>query len=377
MPVRPGVAEIYVRMQPVSFQEYFEELFPADLAAFLEAMPVGQRKHFMKSPDSFSISMNYLVEPSLALHVIPQERRPFYAAALYFTSLMDQAMYKHRQDCYSRYRRLTDYPKLTGACPGACMYVAEPSIALERTNLFDVDPSDYIQSRSDTLFRNRLTLAPILKEGAAYFRHAFPSFLRRHFPHIADPDALYRLVFDDWSEVQANPALLAEAKVIPGPFHIAAGWGPVIEVRPEQASARLTTLTLEDEFRARLELDFDAETGSFNGLRLMRFHRVEKRQRPQGMPRAPGLPCLGQVGSSAAVKVVPVICSKHMTTPDRGDLLIDWSGRGVFESSSSFPISPEAVLHFYYIRGELAGLCLERVAVTIFNEMPHFKADGY
>lgn len=363
-------------MRPASFQEYFEERFQADLAIFLEAMPAGQRKHFMKSPESYSISMNYLVDSSLALHVIPQERRPYYAAALYFTSLMDQAMYKHRQDCYSRYRRLTEYPKLTGACPGACMYIAEPSIALERTNLFDVDPSDYIQSRSDALFRNQLTLAPILKEGAAYFRHAFPSFLRRHFPQISDPDALYRLVFDDWSEVQANPTLLAEAKVIPGSFHITAGWGPVIEVRPDRPHARLTTLTLEDEFRARLELDFEAETGSFNGLRL-RFHRVEKCERPKVVRRSLGLPCLRQHGSSASVKVVPMICSKSMTSPDRGDLLIDWSGRTGFENSSSFPISPEAVLHFYYIRGELAGLCLERIHVAIFNEMPHFKADGY
>ena len=364
-------------MRPVSFQEYFEGRFQPDLAAFLEAMPADQRKHFMKSPESYSISMNYLVDPSLALHVIPQERRPYYAAALYFTSLMDQAMYKHRQDCYSRYRRLTDYPKLTGACPGACMYIAEPSMALERTNFFDHDPRAYIHGRSEVVFGNRMILIPILKEGMDYFRQAFPAFLRKHFPHISDPDALYRLTFDDWDEVKPTPALLAEAKVIPGNFHIAAGWGPLIEVRPQYAAARLTTLTLEDEFRARLELDFDTETGSFNGLRLMRFHRVEKRERPKVVRRTPGLPCLRQHGSSASVKVVPVICSKSMTSPDRGDLLIDWSARTGFENSSSFPISPEAVLHFYYNRGELAGLCLERIHVTIFNEMPHFKADGY
>jgi hypothetical protein len=321
--------------------------------------------------------MNYLVDPSLALHVIPQERRPFYAASLYFTSLMDQAMYKHRQDCYSLYRRLTDYPKLTGACPGACMYIASPTIALERTNLFDVEPTDYIHGRSDTLSRSRVALAPVLKDGVDYFRQAFPSFLRRHFPHIADPDGLYRLVFDEWTDVEANAVLQAEPKVIPGFFHIAAGWGPVIEVRPEQTPTRLTILTLEDEFRARLELDFDAENGSFYGLRLMRFYRVDKRERPKVMRRSPGLPCLRQHRSSASVKVMPLICSKHMTTLDRGDLLIDWSGRASYENSSSFPISPQAVIHFYYNRGEMAGLCLERVPATIFNEMPKFKSDGY
>jgi hypothetical protein len=363
-------------MQQGSFQEYFEGRFQADLAAFLAAMPEGQRKHYMKSPESYSISMNYLVDPKLALHVIPLERRPFYAVSLYFTSVMDQSMYEHRQEYYSHYRRLTDYPKLTGACPGACMYIAEPSIALERTNLFDVDPVDYIQSRSDTLFRNRLTLAPILKEGAAYFRHAFPAFLRQHFPRIADPDALYRQVFDDWSDVQPDPLLLAEPKVIPGPFHIAAGWGPVVEVRSESKQASSLTLTLEDEFRARLELDFEAATGAFSGLRLNRYYKVGERRRPGITQRKPGLPCLNQFGGSAKLMVGPIVCSKNMTSKDRGDLFIGWSARSSYDLSSSFPISPEAVLHFYYNRGELAALCLERVAITIFNEMPAFSSNG-
>jgi len=105
-------------MKSGAFQEYFETRFSDDLAAFLSAMPAGQSKHYAKSPESWSIAMNYLVEPGLALYVIPKEIRPYFAASLYFTSLMDQAMYKYCQDCYGSYRRLTDFPKLTGACPG-------------------------------------------------------------------------------------------------------------------------------------------------------------------------------------------------------------------------------------------------------------------
>ena len=358
------------------FGVYFERQFPTDLAAFVEAMPPGQRKHFMKSPESYSIAMNYLVEPALALHVIPLERRPYYAAALHFTSLMDQAMYKHRQECYSHYRRLTDYPKLTGACPGACMYIAEPTMALTHTNLFDVEETDYIQRRSDTLFRNELTLAPILKEGRAYFRQAFPAFLRRYLPHINDPEALYHRVFNDWSEVQANPLLQADPRIPKGSFHIAAGWGPVVEVRPETKEGPLITITIEDEFQAQLELDFEAGTGAFVAMRLQRYFKVGEARRPSSLTRSPGLPCLRQPSSSLKLKVGSLVCSKHMHSLAMGDLFINWSGRDHYDQASSLPISPEAVLHFYYVQGELAALCLGHVHATIFNEMPHFRRDG-
>ena len=377
-------------MKPTSFEAYFEGQFPADLDAFLDAMPDGQRKHFMKSPESYSISMNYLVEPELALHVIPLGRRPYYAAALYFTSLMDQGMYYHHPDCYERYRRLTDYPKLTGACPGACMYIAEPTMALERTNLFDADPSDYIQRRPDRLAQNAQMLAPVLQEARDYFRRAFPSFLRRHLPHIAEPEALYRRLFNDWCEVQVgvvpqasprpdypvNPVLLAEPKVLPGPFHIAAGWGPLIEVRPETPVNPRRTLTLADGLGACVELDFAPVSGDFAGLRLLRYHKVGDRQRPKELPRHAGLPSLLREGSAAMLTVGRITCSKQMTSSGYGDLFIDWSERRAYDQASSFPLQRHGVLHFYYLRQELAAVCLERIPVTIFNEMPHFEADG-
>ena len=363
-------------MKSGAFQEYFETRFSDDLAAFLTAMPAGQSKHYAKSPESWSIAMNYLVEPGLALYVIPKEIRPYFAASLYFTSLMDQAMYKYRQDYYGSYRRLTDYPKLTGACPGACMHIAEPSMALERTNLFDADPSDYIQSVPETLARNRIVLEPIIKEGIEYFRQAFPAFLTRHLPEIADPEALFRKAFNDWNDVKACPALQADPRIIPGQFYVTAGWGPVVEVKPERACSPLTTLTLVDEFKARLELDFETSTGSFVALRLQRYHQVGKRHRPRVEFRSAGLPCLRRPGSSANFAVGSIVCSKHMTSVGRGDLLIDWSGRDVYETSSGYPLSSEVVLHFYYISGELVALCLERVPITIFNEMPLFERDG-
>lgn len=363
-------------MGQLTFQAYFERHFPVDLAAFVEAMPPSQRKHFMKSPESYSISMNYLVEPKLALHVIPIERRPYYAAALYFTSLMDQAMYKYREECYSYYRRLTNYPKLTGACPGACMYIAEPSMALERTNLFDVDPSDYIQSQYGVLFRNRLTLAPILKEGRDYFRKAFPAFLQSYFPEISEPELFYRRVFDDWQGVEAMPALRAQPKPVQGGFHLAAGWGPVVEVRPDAPQGDTTTLTLVDRFGAQLELDFSAITGSFAGCRLQKHHLVGQQSRPNVLNRLGGAPGRSLPTDSETVNVESIVCNKHMTSDDKGDLMIDWSGRSDYNSVSSLPLASQCVLHGYYINDQLAAICFARIPVTIFNEMPHFARPG-
>lgn len=191
-------------MPPVTFQEYFEGCFSADLASFLEAIPASQRKHYAKAPESYSVAMNYLVDPRTALRKIPLERRPLFAASLYFASLMDQAMHYHHFESYERYRLLTDYPKLTGACPGACMYMAEPSMALERTNLFDANPSEYIQQDPRRLAQNKSLLDPLVKDGTAYFRQAFPTFLRSHFPEISEPESFYRRVFNEMPHFDAD-----------------------------------------------------------------------------------------------------------------------------------------------------------------------------
>jgi hypothetical protein len=364
-------------MPPVTYQEYFEGCFPADLAAFLEAMPAGQRKHYAKAPESYSIAMNYLVDPRPALRMIPSERRPLFAASLYFAVLMDQAMYYHHFESYEQYRRLTDYPKLTGACPGACMYLAEPTMALTHTNLFDIDPSDYIQRRPEILSRNELTLAPILKEGTAYFRQAFPTFLERYLPQIAEPEALYRRIFSDWTDAEETPALQTQAKLPQGGFRLAAGWGPVVEVRPERPPGAFAVLSLQDEFNACMELDFEVATGAFAGFRLQRYHKVGKSERPRGLTKVAGVPWLVQAGSAVSYNVAPMVCNKRMTAVGEGDLYLDWSGGRGYDLTSIHPLVGEGVLHFYYRNHALAGLCLERIPITVFNEMPGFKSDGH
>ena len=249
-------------------------------------------------------------------------------------------------------------------------------MALERTNLFDIRPSEYIQQDPQRLAQNKIVLDPLVKDGTAYFRQAFPAFLHRHFPEISEPQAFYRRVFNDWSDAEADLALQSEPKVTAGSFHVAAGWGPVIEVRSDNSPSQTVTLTLEDGYGACLEIDFEPISGAFAGLRLQRYYKVREVERPKGLPKAAGLPRLLHVGASAKVSVGQLICSKRMTSVDLGDLYLDWSGGRDHDLASSFPLSRHGVLHFYYRRQELTGLCLERIPVTVFNEMPHFDADG-
>jgi hypothetical protein len=104
-------------------------------------------------------------------------------------------MHYHFQNSYEKFRRLTNYPKLTGACPGACMYMAHPTIALKCTNLFNSDPSEYISSRSETIERSQAILKPIVEEGIVYFLKDFPEFLRTYFPEIGEPESFAHRVF--------------------------------------------------------------------------------------------------------------------------------------------------------------------------------------
>jgi hypothetical protein len=179
----------------MKFEDYYTKKFEHDLRKFYATMPEGMRKHFSRSPESYSISMNFLVEPDLALKVIPLEDRPSFAVCLYFTALVDQSMHYHFRQYYERFERMTNYPKLTGACPGACMYMAHPTIALKCTNLFNSDPSEYINSRNETIERSQAILKPIVEEGIVYFLKDFPQFLRTYFPEIPEPESFARRVF--------------------------------------------------------------------------------------------------------------------------------------------------------------------------------------
>lgn len=175
-------------------------------------------------------------------------------------------------------------------------------------------------------------------------------------------------------------SLLAAPRPIAHSFHFAAGWGAVVEVRPQSPLAALATVSLVDDVGALVELDFEVSTGSFAGFRLQKYQDIGQ-QTPPNIPSALGAPALTELASPRRLATARLVCSKHMTAIDRGDLFLNWSGSLTFELTSIFQLKSsngfaQGSLRFYYHRGELAALRLEEVPITLFNELPHFTAPG-
>ena len=178
-----------------------------------------------------------------------------------------------------------------------------------------------------------------------------------------------------------STSLLAAPQPITRSFHFAAGWVAVVEVRPQAPLADLATVSLVDDVGALVELDFEVGTGLFAGFRLQKYHAIGQQTPPADIPEALGAPILTEPASSLRLATARLVCSKHMTAIDRGNLFLNWSGALTFELTSIFQLkSPngfaQGSLRFYYHRGELVALRLEEVPITIFNELPHFTAPG-
>lgn len=176
-------------------------------------------------------------------------------------------------------------------------------------------------------------------------------------------------------------SLLAAPQPITRSFHFAAGWGAVVEVRPNSPLADLATVSLADEAGSLVEIDFESTTGIFAGLRLQAYHEVGQQPPPSGLPEVPGVPVLCAPSMSTELATPRLICSKHMTAIDRGNLLLNWSGALNFDQTSILPLKSgngfvQGSLRAYYLQGQLVAFRLEEVPITLFNELPHFSSLG-
>ena len=92
-------------------REYYSRLFRDDLATFMGAY----------TDTFFGHAWSHNCATQLA--PVPTERRAFFLICLYFTVLVDQAMYTHFRDRYSRFETLTKYPKF---CHGLSQFQLNP-----------------------------------------------------------------------------------------------------------------------------------------------------------------------------------------------------------------------------------------------------------
>lgn len=91
-------------------KDYYRNQFRADLTIF---MPDTKVPYFGHSWNADCCN----------LHNIPIKSRPSFLICLYFTVLVDQAMYTHYRSDYQRFEKLTQYPKF---CHGLGQFQKNP-----------------------------------------------------------------------------------------------------------------------------------------------------------------------------------------------------------------------------------------------------------
>lgn len=114
-----------------------------------------------------------------AIEAIPCERRPLFAVCLCWTVLIDQAMFKYSGHYYDEFRKLSAYPKLTGAGEWTwCHKCTRPIYAI--ADMCYGDPDGESKARAHM---------PAAKD---YFRKDIPDALARLF---SVPDELSERIF--------------------------------------------------------------------------------------------------------------------------------------------------------------------------------------
>ena len=121
---------------------------------------------------------------------------------LYFTVLVDQAMYAHAREHYARFAALTRYPKF---CHGLGQFQHNPRGILVSPVDRGVVPADEVRT--------------LLPDGMALFVEEVLAFLRDHLPEV-DPRGFFEgLVFDPDVQIPdlivlANPELRDDVAVV-------------------------------------------------------------------------------------------------------------------------------------------------------------------
>jgi len=162
----------------MDFKTYYETRFESDLRALLAAIPEKWRRTLWSDPAALTIQEDRLSEGD-AIEAVPAHHRPLFAVCLCWTVLIDQAMYNYSGHYYDSFRKLSAYPKLTGAGEWAwCHVCTRPISAI--TCMYYADPDGESKARS---------YMPSAKD---YFRKDIPDSLRKLF---SIPDELSERIF--------------------------------------------------------------------------------------------------------------------------------------------------------------------------------------
>ena len=134
--------------------------------------------HFMPDPQLPYFGHNWHYDHK-NLDRIPSEKRAVFLICLYFTVLIDQAMYTHYPTHYARFEELTRYPKF---CHGLGQIQKNPRAILS----VPVDKGFVEQAAIETY----------LPDGMNLFIDEVATFFEEHIPAINTAEFFDKLIYD-------------------------------------------------------------------------------------------------------------------------------------------------------------------------------------
>ncbi len=159
----------------MTFAEYYGARFRDDLARVLGSAPAPN--HLSEDAAEVVIQPRVLSRQNQTLRLWPAERRALFGVALFFTVLLDQVCYTCFPALYESFRRLTEYPKFKGDCPGGCYQHLHPSLILSSLGR----PPGVTDSTVLPEY------AQLLGEAIPVMQRKVREFCRDHFPALDAP----------------------------------------------------------------------------------------------------------------------------------------------------------------------------------------------
>ncbi len=151
------------------FKTYYKERFREDLNTFLSTIPNSSRYHnSVEKRDKITIQLERLTSKHKHLDFLSRGTKLNFAHALFWTILVDMAMYSHFKLSYSSFRKLTYYPKLIGNCPGGCHHHYHPRNIYSQMELIMEDE----------------TIKTLILPTTAFMKLEIESFLTEYLPEI-------------------------------------------------------------------------------------------------------------------------------------------------------------------------------------------------
>jgi len=153
---------------------YYRQQFRNDLAAVMRALPP------MHEFDAPALQPRIIGLENPVIRGWDREQCSNFAASLFITVLTDQVCYTYFPRHYPTFRRLTQYPKWRGDCPGGCHHHMHPEAILRRIHPVGLDgaATELAYHQDDSL------PAVLAHEVREFFNEFMPEVDGEHFLHM-------------------------------------------------------------------------------------------------------------------------------------------------------------------------------------------------